>query len=97
MGKGRWPTWEESRRRREKAIQLRQKGMSYKQIRAIVGGSSSSLSLWLRDVPLTDLQKAGLRRRKQEAIERTARKLRQNRLARDAAIKREAAAEMGRV
>jgi hypothetical protein len=97
MGKGRWPTWEESRRRREKAIALRKQGLSYKQILAIVGGSSSSLSLWLREVPLTDLQKAGLRRRKQDAIERTARKLHENRLARQAAIRAEAAEQIGTV
>ena len=97
MAKGRWPTWEESRRRRERAIALRRQGLSYKQILKIVRCSSSSLSLWLRDIPLTELQKAGLRRRKQESIERTARKLHENRLAREAAIRREASEQMGTV
>jgi hypothetical protein len=97
MGKGRWPTWEEARRRREKAIALRKQGLSYRQIQALVGGSSSSLSLWLREVPLTDLQKTGLRRRKQDAIERTARKLHENRLARQAEIRAEAVEQIGTV
>jgi hypothetical protein len=97
MGKGRGPTPEESQRRRERAVALRRQGLSYKQILKIVEGSSSSLSVWLRDVPLTDLQRVGLRRRKQEAIERMARRLRENRLAREAAIRREAAAEVGTV
>jgi hypothetical protein len=94
---GNWPTWEESRRRRERAITLRKQGLSYKQILAIVGGSSSSLSLRLRDIPLTDLQKAGLRRRKQDAVERTARRLYENRLAREQVIKAEASREIGAV
>jgi hypothetical protein len=92
-----WPTREESRRRRAKAIALRKQGKSYKEIRALVGGSVSSISLWLRDVPVPQEHQLRLRRRKQEAVERTAAALHQRRLIKEARIRREAAAEVGEV
>jgi hypothetical protein len=94
---GVWPTWVESRRRRDRAIELRLQGMSYKQIRAVVGGSMASLSKWLRDIPLTDLQRAGLRRRRLEAVRKTARANHERRLAREAEIRRTTAADIGRM
>ena len=42
------------------AVKLRKRGMSYSEIQKIVPVSSSSLSLWLRDVILTDKQKGRL-------------------------------------
>jgi hypothetical protein len=71
--------------------------MSYKQIRAVVGGSMASLSKWLRDIPLTDLQRAGLRRRRLDAVRKTARANHERRLAREAEIRRTTAAEIGSV
>lgn len=97
MARGKWPTWEESRRRRGKAIELRQQGLSYKQIRAIVGGSNASMSLWLRDVPLTDLQKARLRRRGVESIRKTAEAHRRRTREKESRIRQEALREMGDV
>ena len=41
---------------RETAIKLRKAGKSYREIRTLVKVSKSSLSLWLRDVPLTQEQ-----------------------------------------
>jgi hypothetical protein len=94
---GRWPTWAEASRRRDRAIELRLQGMSYKQIRSVVGGSMASLSKWLRDIPLTDLQRAGLRRRRLEAVQRTARANHERRLVRDAEIRRTTADDIGSV
>ena len=45
---------------KQRALALRGQGWSYNQILTEVGVSKSSLSLWLRDVPLTDEQIAGL-------------------------------------
>jgi hypothetical protein len=71
--------------------------MSYKEIRAVIGGSMASLSKWLRDIPLTELQRAGLRRRRLEAVRKTARANHERRLAREAEINRTTAADIGRV
>ncbi len=38
---------------REKAIELRKKGMSYSQIREKLGTPKSTLSNWLKDHPLS--------------------------------------------
>jgi hypothetical protein len=95
MGKGKWPTWEESRRRREKAIELRLQGRSYKEIRSLVGGSSSSMSLWLRDVPIPPEHQHRIRKRSAEARKKTGAALHRRRLEKQARIRREAATEMG--
>lgn len=39
---------------KNKAIKMRESGMSYSQIKAELGVSKSTLSLWLRDLPLSD-------------------------------------------
>jgi hypothetical protein len=57
----------------------------------------ASLSKWLRDIPLTDLQRAGLRRRRLEAVRKTATANHERRLAREAEIKRTTAADIGRM
>ena len=41
-----------------KAIALRKKGYSYKEIMAEVPVAKSSISLWLKDTPLTKSEKA---------------------------------------
>jgi len=46
---------------KQKAIKLRLKGMSYNQIRAQVRVSKSSLSLWLKDYPLSEERLRALR------------------------------------
>lgn len=45
---------------RDRAIALRREGLSYREIRDQLAVSKSSLSLWLRDVPLTEEQRHAL-------------------------------------
>src|SRR6187549_3992535 len=52
---------------RETALAMRQEGRSYREIRAVVGVSKSTLSLWLRDVPLSEDQRLALTVRVPEA------------------------------
>lgn len=49
--------------KKEQAIALRSEGCSYKEIAKKVSVSMSSLSLWLKDVPLTHNQKTSLEKR----------------------------------
>ncbi len=51
-----------------KAITLRKKGYTYKEIMEIVPVAKSSISLWLKDLPLTKDEKASLRHRKDARI-----------------------------
>lgn len=92
-----WPNRAESRRRRARAIELRQQGLSYKQIRAILGGSMSTLSAWLRDIPLTEIHRRGLKQRSLDGVRRAARANHQRRLAREAHIRQTTMAEIGRL
>ena len=49
--------------KKQKAIDLRKKGYSYKEILAEVSVAKSSLSLWLKDTPLTQAEKSVLKNR----------------------------------
>ena len=53
--------------KREKAVELRKLGKSYKEIKDIVGVSKSTLSVWLRDVKLNKEQIRNLRKRQATA------------------------------
>jgi transposase len=55
---------------KEKAIALRKKGYSYKDIMKEVNVAKSSISLWLKDLPLTKNEKQYLRRRLDSNISR---------------------------
>lgn len=55
---------------KNKAIELRHRGMSYKDILNVLTVSKSSLSLWLKDLPLTEEEKVLLRHRKDSNISR---------------------------
>ena len=55
---------------KRKVIDLRKKGKSYGEIRKIIKVSKSSLSLWLKNVILTDEQVHGLKMKKVMAVER---------------------------
>jgi len=55
---------------KNKAVELRQSGMSYKDILSVLPVSKSSLSLWLKDLPLTEEEKALLKHRKDSNISR---------------------------
>ncbi len=56
---------------KNKAIKMRQSGMSYSQIKSELGVSKSTLSLWLRDLPLSDKRLRELRDFNQVRIEKT--------------------------
>jgi hypothetical protein len=72
---------------KEMALTLRKKGFTYREILAHVPVAKSSLSLWLKDTPLTSLEKAALKSRKDSNISRgrikAAAASRQNRLVRE--------------
>lgn len=72
---------------RERAILLRKKGLSYKEILKQVPVAKSSLSLWLKDLPLTKDEKTVLKNRKDSNISRgrikAASELRNRRLERE--------------
>ncbi|MCB9818809.1 hypothetical protein H6788_01380 [Candidatus Nomurabacteria bacterium] len=73
---------------KERAIYLRKKGYSYKEILAEVPVAKSSLSLWLAELPLTKSEKLVLKDRKNTNITRgrikAASELRKRRLEREA-------------
>ena len=67
----------------EKALALRKQGMSYSQIKKILGVSKSTLSNWLRDYPLSEQRIRELRDWNEQRIERcreTKRKKKEKRL-----------------
>ena len=55
---------------RSEVIKLRLQGKSYSEIKQIVNVSKSSLSLWLRNVQLTEKQISGLKEKKIRSVER---------------------------
>jgi len=68
---------------REKALILRKQGMSYSQIKTIINVAKSTLSLWLRDYPLSKKRIRELRDRNEQRIEKyreTMRKKKEERL-----------------
>lgn len=75
---------------KQKALQLRQKGLSYRDILNQLAVSKSSLSLWLKDLPLTDSEKSYLKLRQNANISRgrikAATSLHNNRLEREKAL-----------
>ncbi len=54
---------------KRKVVELRKQGKSYSDILKIIKVSKSSLSLWLKDVPLTKEQKFNLVDRRKRAVE----------------------------
>lgn len=72
---------------REKAIELRRKGLSYNEILRHIPVAKSSLSLWLKELPLTKSEKDVLKKRKDSNISRgrikAAAELRKRRLNRE--------------
>ena len=81
---------------KERAIQLRKNGLSYKDILEKVPVAKSSLSAWLQNLPLTPGEKEALKRRKNGNISRgrirAGAVLHAYRLAREAALHTEAQA-----
>ncbi len=58
-------------REKEKAVELRKKGFSYSEILNEIQVAKSSLSLWLKDLPLTEREKVILKKRKDSNISRS--------------------------
>lgn len=85
---------------KEKAIELRRNGYSYNDILKEVHVAKSSLSLWLKDLPLTSNEKNYLRTRKNKNISRgrikVAAILREKRLKREEIVFKEAVEEYER-
>jgi transcriptional regulator with XRE-family HTH domain len=81
---------------RRRAIELRREGRSYREIETLLGVSRSSLSLWLKDIPLTEERRAALADRKQGAVVRRAAAVRASR-ARDRRLVQEAVDQIGHV
>lgn len=67
---------------RDKAILMRKEGMSYSQIKVKLNVSKSTLSLWLRDMPLSEERMRALRDHSITRIEKTRETKRQKKLAR---------------
>jgi len=68
---------------KRRVIELRETGKSYSEIKKIINVSKSSLSLWLKDVILTNEQVYGLKMKKVRAVERyksSMRKIRKEKL-----------------
>jgi transcriptional regulator with XRE-family HTH domain len=79
---------------RERAIAMRKDGLSYREIREELGVSKSTLSLWLRDVELTEEQHERLLAMKKLGSSRAGRTMQARRLAKQAATREAAAAQI---
>jgi len=64
---------------KRRVIELRKKGKSYSEIKKIINVSKSSLSLWLKDIILTNEQVQGLMMKKVRAVERYKKSMRKRR------------------
>lgn len=82
---------------KSEAIRLRLKGLSYDEILKSVSVAKSTLSLWLKELPLTDSEKAVLKDRRDANISRGRARagavLQQRRIDREAALLEEAKRE----
>lgn len=82
---------------RETALAMRSEGRSYREIREVVGVSKSTLSLWLRDVPLTEEQHRALALRAPAGSTRRAQAIRASAAERRARIQSEARAQVAQL
>lgn len=82
---------------REQAVALRLEGKAYSEIARLLPVSKSTLSVWLRDVPLTDAQTEALKLRQLVPSSARGKALMANRVRRDDAIMRAAAAQIGKL
>lgn len=82
---------------RAQALKLRLQGRSYREITAVLGTAKSTLSSWLRDVPLTEEHQARLDLRQVEGARDRAAATRARRIRRTEELQMEAASEVGTV
>jgi hypothetical protein len=79
---------------RETAVAMRREGRSYREIREVVGVSKGTLSLWLRDVPLTEDQRQILALRGPSATRRNSEAARANATRRRSVVQAQAKAQI---
>ena len=82
---------------REKAIELRRQGFSYREILEQIPVAKSSLSLWLRSVKLAKRQKQRLTEKRLAAVIRGGAAKREKRIALTKEIKDEARSQIGKL
>lgn len=82
---------------REKALQLRKRGLSYSEILKKVPVAKSTLSLWLRSVGLSKRQRQRLTEKKLAAMRRGWEACRRKRILLTQQIQKEAEKEIGRI
>lgn len=80
---------------RRRAIALRRRGLSYREIAESIGAAKGSLSLWLRHVPISEEQRKYLLVRYMEGRRKGAATMKARRMATERLIMSEAAAEIG--
>lgn len=83
-------------KKREEAIQLRKQGLPYSVIRQKLGVSKSTLSLWLRDMPLSRVEINNLRAHSPQRIERYRQAMRAKKDARRAIVFHKVAEDIGK-
>ncbi len=82
---------------KSEAIKLRKKGKSYSQILSVVPVSHSSLSIWLRDIKLSELQKANLEKRQVQGSLKGALIRKNDRILRSKKIKESASGDIDKL
>src|SRR5437588_804690 len=82
---------------REVARAMRLEGRSYREIRAVVPVSKSTLSLWLKDVAISEEQRALLQQKQVDGRARRATALRARRIATQTRVHAEASHEIGKL
>ncbi len=82
--------------KREKAIQLRRQGLPYSAIREKLGVSKSTISLWLRDMPLSRVEINQLRAHSPKRIERFRQAMRAKKDARRTIVFQKIARDVGK-
>lgn len=82
---------------RKKAVELRKKGWSYTEIQKEVSVSKSTLSLWLRDIKLSEDQKARLKEKSIANQRLGAKANRKKRISKTIKLKKKARREVGRI
>ena len=82
---------------KNKAIELRKQGLSYKEILEQISVAKSSLSLWLRNVGLSKKQKQRLTKKKLKSALRGAKRKKEIRIAVTAEIKNKARRDVGKL
>lgn len=82
---------------KEQAVNLRRKGLSYREILAHIPVAKSTISLWLREVGLSKRQKQRLSQKRLAAALRGAQRRKDQRVQAVEAIQKEAVSEIGKI